>query len=106
MHACVHTRAHTHTHAYMQMLPVVFLTRVRTVLYKVFFFCFHSFGFLITFPGAPESVLETLTDATHEYYQQFMNHLRYAADSASMHGQAGFPVRVFKMLIFSFVLST
>ncbi|KAK7097852.1 STAGA complex 65 subunit gamma-like [Littorina saxatilis] len=45
----------------------------------------------LSFESAPESVLETLTDATHEYYQQFMNHLRYAADSASMHGQAGFP---------------
>lgn len=42
--------------------------------------------------GSPESVLETLTDVTHEYYLQFMNHLRAAADSAAMHGQSGFPV--------------
>ncbi|PVD34559.1 hypothetical protein C0Q70_05835 [Pomacea canaliculata] len=45
----------------------------------------------MSFECAPESVLETLTDVTHEYYLQFMKHLRAAADAAGMNGLSGFP---------------
>lgn len=45
----------------------------------------------MSFESTPESVLETLTDVTHEYFLQFMKHLRAAADSTAIHGPSGFP---------------
>lgn len=45
----------------------------------------------MSFEGSPESVLEFLTDVVHEFYLEFTRHLRFAADSAAMHGPSGFP---------------
>ncbi|XP_069129324.1 STAGA complex 65 subunit gamma-like [Argopecten irradians] len=38
-----------------------------------------------------ESILETLTDITHEYFQQLTTHLRTAVDNRLLHGYNGFP---------------
>lgn len=46
------------------------------------------------YDSCAESLLETLTDITHEYYLQFMKHLRAAADNEARDGPAGFPDRI------------
>ncbi|XP_061183989.1 STAGA complex 65 subunit gamma-like isoform X2 [Saccostrea echinata] len=43
------------------------------------------------FDSCNESVLETLTDVAHEYFQDFCTRLRNAADNKLLHGYSGFP---------------
>ncbi|XP_056010203.1 STAGA complex 65 subunit gamma-like [Ostrea edulis] len=43
------------------------------------------------FDTCNESVLETLTDVAHEYFQDFCTRLRNAADNKLLHGYSGFP---------------
>lgn len=43
------------------------------------------------YDSCAESLLETLTDITHEYYLQFTKHLRAAADNQAQAGPSGFP---------------
>ncbi|XP_052793123.1 STAGA complex 65 subunit gamma-like isoform X2 [Mya arenaria] len=38
-----------------------------------------------------ESILETMTDVTAEFFQQFTRHLRAAADNLAQHDSSGFP---------------
>lgn len=45
----------------------------------------------IGFDSTSESLLETLTDITHEYFQQITTHLRSAADNRLLNGYTGFP---------------
>ena len=54
---------------------------------------FLFYGYLISFVVACNgSVLETLTDIGHEYFQDFCGRLRNAADNKLLHGYSGFPV--------------
>ena len=50
----------------------------------------RSFWYL--FVACNGSVLETLTDVGHEYFQDFCGRLRNAADNKLLHGYSGFPV--------------
>lgn len=43
-------------------------------------------------PVCNESILETLTDVTHEYLLQFTKLMRHARDEEAMRGTTGFPV--------------
>lgn len=43
------------------------------------------------FDTCAESILETMTDITAEYFQQFTCHLRAAADNLAQHEPSGFP---------------
>ncbi|XP_041359645.1 STAGA complex 65 subunit gamma-like [Gigantopelta aegis] len=43
------------------------------------------------FDNSGESLLETMTDITHEYFLQITKHLRSAADSAALNSTSGFP---------------
>lgn len=47
---------------------------------------------LFLFLACSGSVLETLTDVAHEYFQDFCSRLRNAADNKLLHGYSGFPV--------------
>lgn len=54
--------------------------------------------FYLSTLGTSEMLLETLTDITHEYFQQITTHLRSAADNRLLNGYTGFPVSQFMIL--------
>ncbi|KAL5011540.1 hypothetical protein ScPMuIL_010091 [Solemya velum] len=50
-----------------------------------------AIGAHVGYDNSGESVLETLSDILHEYYLQFMSHLRSAADATALGYSSGFP---------------
>ena len=57
-------------------------------------------NFIVTlFTDCGESILDIMTDVTHEYFEQITKLLRTAVDNEAMRGSTGFPVSIQNGLI-------